>query len=161
MTADPYKYFRLEARELLDQCGQCVLDLERGVAAAPPVQRLLRLAHTLKGAARVVRQTEIADHAHALEDVLQPLRNAAGSVGHKETEALLTHLDEIGRLLPCLSPSGNDEVQVPARPAAEEAVRSVRADLAELDAVLDGVAETHALLSGLHGTVRRLEQAQH
>jgi two-component system chemotaxis sensor kinase CheA len=161
MASDPYKYFRLEARELLDQCGQCVLDLERGGAATQPIQRLLRLAHTLKGAARVVRQGEIADHAHALEDVLAPLRGGTGSVGRAGIDALLSHLDEIGRLLPALAPPGTDNVPAPARPAAEEAARSVRADLAELDGVLDGVAETHALLSSLRSTARRLEQARH
>src|SRR5271163_3161034 len=100
MTQDPYKYFRLEARELLDQCGQCVLELERGAAAAPLVQRLLRLAHTLKGAARVVRQTEIADHAHAMEDVLSPFREATGSIGRAPIEALLARFAEIERLIP-------------------------------------------------------------
>jgi len=161
MTPDPYKYFRLEARELLDQCGQCVLDLEKGAAAAPLVQRLLRLAHTLKGAARVVRQTEIADHAHAMEDVLSPLRDVAGSVERKSIEALLAHLDGIAGLLPGLAPRDKGEVQEPASPRPDESVRTIRADLAEMDAVLDGVAETHALLSGLRATAQGLEQARH
>ena len=63
MAPDPYKYFRPEARELLDQFAQGVLELEKGEASAAAVQRLLRLAHTLKGAARVVKQSEIAERA--------------------------------------------------------------------------------------------------
>jgi two-component system, chemotaxis family, sensor kinase CheA len=161
MSPDPYKYFRLEARELLDQSGQCVLDLEKGAAAAPLVQRLLRLAHTLKGAARVVRQTEIAEHAHAMEDVLSPLRDATGGVGRAPVDALLAHLDEIARLLPGLAPLDKGEVQEQPKPGMEEGARTVRADLAEMDAVLDGVAETHALVSGLRGSAQGLEQAQH
>ena len=50
-----------EGRYLLDNGG------------AGGALRLLRLAHTLKGAARVVRQSEIANLAHLLEDVLVPL----------------------------------------------------------------------------------------
>jgi two-component system chemotaxis sensor kinase CheA len=57
MAPDPYKYFRPEARDLLDQFATGILDLEKGGSSAPAVQRLLRLAHTLKGAARVVKQT--------------------------------------------------------------------------------------------------------
>ena len=40
MAPDPYRYFRLEARELLDQFGEAVLALEKGGRAAPAVQRL-------------------------------------------------------------------------------------------------------------------------
>ncbi len=56
MAQDPYRYFRPEARNLLDQFAQGVLELEKDGGNAAAVQRLLRLAHTLKGAARVVRQ---------------------------------------------------------------------------------------------------------
>ncbi|MFN8449186.1 MAG: Hpt domain-containing protein [Anaerolineae bacterium] len=67
MMRDPYKYFRIEARELLDQLNQAVLELEK--ATTPErVAQLLRLAHTLKGAARVVKRTDIGDLAHAVED---------------------------------------------------------------------------------------------
>jgi len=166
MTQDPYKYFRLEARELLDQCGQCVLELERGAAAAPLVQRLLRLAHTLKGAARVVRQGEIGDHAHAMEDVLSPLRDAAGAMEREPIEAVLAQLDAIAALLPSLAAREPGAAPEPARPTAvapvaEETARTVRADLAEMDAVLDGVAETHALVSGLRSATHELAQAEH
>ena len=163
MAPDPYKYFRLEARELLDQCGQCVLELERGEDAAPRVQRLLRLAHTLKGAARVVRQAAIADHAHAMEDALSPLRDATGALDRGPIDIVLARLDSIAALLPGLEPDAPpDPVKpAPAKPAPEEAARTVRADLAEMDAVLDGVAETHALVAGLRGAAQGLEQAEH
>src|SRR5687768_3257578 len=51
MARDPYKYFRVEAHELLEQLGQGALELEKGAPAPDAVARLLRLAHTLKGAA--------------------------------------------------------------------------------------------------------------
>lgn len=72
---DPYRYFRIEAREIVDGLGRDLLALE---AQADPdvVARLLRLAHTLKGASRIVKHRELAELSHALEDALAPLRLA-------------------------------------------------------------------------------------
>src|ERR1043166_710054 len=55
---DPYKYFRVEARELLEALGRGVLDLEKGARGPELVVEMLRLAHTLKGAARIVGRIE-------------------------------------------------------------------------------------------------------
>ena len=52
--ADPYRYFRVEAGEILEQLQAGLLELEKGAPPAEVVAKLLRLAHTLKGAARVV-----------------------------------------------------------------------------------------------------------
>ncbi len=70
MAQDPFKYFRVEAHELVDQLGKGVLELERGGPGVLP--KLLRLAHTLQGAARVVRRPVIAEYAHAIEDDKTP-----------------------------------------------------------------------------------------
>ena len=70
MAEDPYRYFRLEARDLQDQLSAGVLELEKGGDGAVVVQRLLRVAHTPKGAARVVKSQEIAEHAAQLQQVV-------------------------------------------------------------------------------------------
>lgn len=89
MTAkDPLRYFRVEARELVDALSQGVLDLTQQ-GGAEPIARLLRAAHTLKGAARVVKQTEIADDAHALEEILMPYRDGATPVPAGDISRLL------------------------------------------------------------------------
>jgi two-component system chemotaxis sensor kinase CheA len=59
MTKDPYRYFRIEAQELVEGLGQGLLELEKG-ADPELVRRLLRHAHTFKGAARVVRSRPTA-----------------------------------------------------------------------------------------------------
>ena len=56
MASDRYKFFRVEARELLDGLTKGVLELEKGAAVKEQVALLLRLAHTLKGTSRVVKQ---------------------------------------------------------------------------------------------------------
>jgi two-component system chemotaxis sensor kinase CheA len=159
MAADPYRYFRLEARELLDQCAQSVLELEKGGPGAALVQRLLRLVHTLKGAARVVRQAEIADRAHAIEDALTPFRDAATNVTRDEIGPILNHLDGIDQRLRMLTPV-EPAALAAAKSPSDEPSRTIRADVVEMDMVLDGVAETHGLLNRLRDAGRGLEHAQ-
>jgi two-component system chemotaxis sensor kinase CheA len=161
MPQDPYKYFRPEARDLVDQFAKGILDLEKGGSDAAAVRQLLRLAHTLKGAARVVKQSEIADRAHAIEDALSPFRDSAGSLARAQIDTILEHLDEISSRLVTLVPAERAELDVATKSESVESSRTVRTDIAETDAVLDGVAETHALLNGLRGVAHGVEQARH
>ena len=114
MAKDQYKYFRIEARELLDGIGRAVLELERGAsgaaagdgaagqAAADLVARILRMAHTLKGASRIVKQPAIADFAHEIEDIFGAYRDAAVHVAAKQIHRALKILDGIGAKLATL-----------------------------------------------------------
>ncbi len=78
MATDPYRYFRVEAHEIVGELAQGLAELEtRGDAAL--VTRLLRLAHTLKGAARIVRHAVLAALAHELETVARAA--ALGAAG--------------------------------------------------------------------------------
>ncbi|MGH8187266.1 MAG: Hpt domain-containing protein, partial [Steroidobacteraceae bacterium] len=106
MPADPYKYFRVEARELLEHLGQGALDLEKGVSSGDTIARLLRLAHTLKGAARVVKQPRIAEHAHQLEDVFAALRDSTRQASREQIDRVLILLDRIGALVAALAQEG-------------------------------------------------------
>src|SRR5262245_7094789 len=143
MAQDPYRYFRPEARDLVDQFAKGVLELEKGGSSAAAVQRLLRVAHTLKGAARVVKQSEIADRAHAIEDALSPFRDSAQGIAREQIDSILAHLDGISGRLVALAPTEAAQSPAQARPEPEDTPRTVRADVAETDAVLDGVAEAH------------------
>ena len=70
--------------------------------------------------------------------------------------SILAHLDEIGSRLVTLAPAEQRATRAGSRQSrvVDEPARTVRADIAEMDAVLDGVAETHALLNGLRGADR-------
>lgn len=161
MAPDPLRYFRLEARELLEQFGEGVLALEKSPRAAPEVQRLLRLAHTLKGAARVVRQGAVADQSHAIEDELEPFRESEAPAPRALIEAVLRRLGEIGALLLALAPAEPSAAVVETADSPDEALRTVRADIGEMDALLEGVSETHALLNGLRPAAQATERGQH
>lgn len=161
MAGDPYRYFRVEARDLLDQMSRSVLDLEHADRAADVVPKLLRLAHTLKGAARVVGQRDISEQAHAIEDLLAPLREADGPAPRELADALLKALDAIEHHLAILSAPVPDRGAAPdARAFVDDDGRTVRADVAEMDALLDGLAEARARLSGLQQGFETLERGR-
>src|SRR5712671_6291688 len=141
MARDPYKYFRIEARELLEGLNQAVLDLERGERGKDLVGRILRLAHTLKGASRVVKQPGIAELAHSIEDAFAPLREDEGEVPREQINQVLDFLDRIAVKVASLeiaSEEGKGETQ---RPVSEEVFETVRVEVEEIDALLDGVSE--------------------
>src|SRR6266852_3535169 len=96
MAKDQYKYFRIEARELLEGLNQGVLELERGGSQKDVLARLLRLAHTLKGASRVVKQPGIAECAHAIEDAFAPYRDGHELIPQEHTNQVLGLLDTTG-----------------------------------------------------------------
>lgn len=159
MAQDRYKYFRVEVRELLDQLSTGVLDLEKGAATAETTARLLRLAHTLKGAARVVKQREMADGAHAIEEALAPHRESAVSVPRECIDTVLRLIDDIGARATALAPP---EALVAAGDAADDIFRNVRTDAAEMDDLLNGVSAAYAQVAALRrpaalaGRARRL-----
>ncbi len=157
-AADPYKYFRLEARDLLSQISSGILELERDGNTGNHVQKLFRYAHTLKGAARVVKLADIADLAHAIEDALSPVRAPGSTVPREVIERVLKHLDEIETLYKPISapPSAAVAVQSPKAAPVDEQFRTVRADITEMDALLDGVVETHTILNRLRDAPRRV-----
>ncbi|MEV4350882.1 response regulator [Actinoplanes sp. NPDC049596] len=113
---DPLRYFRIEAAELVDQISAGVLDLDQQ-PGTEVVARLLRYAHTLKGAARVVKQPAIAEQAHAFEEVLVPHRDDGGALPADQMRELLRLNDAIASQVAALS---QDQDQ---KPEIEEAVR--------------------------------------
>jgi two-component system chemotaxis sensor kinase CheA len=159
MPHDPYKYFRVEARDLLDQLGSGTLDLEKGRPGAELVPKLLRLAHTLKGAARVVKQRETADLAHAIEETLQPYREAGQVVPREKVDRVLGLLDDIGRSLAAVVAQPSAEGS-PAPAEPQDVFRMVRVDIGEVDELVDGVAAAHAHLGKLRQCVPDLGRAR-
>lgn len=117
MAKDPYRFFRVEARDLLRQMSEAVLAAEPSPAPDLP-PRLLRLAHTLKGAASVVRLPGIAAQAHAIEDLLTPLRDAGAAPGRADIDALLALIDATGDAITALDVPGSAGTAAVPRPVA-------------------------------------------
>lgn len=156
MATDPYRYFRIEARELLDQLARGLLALERedSEAAAATVALLLRLAHTFKGAARVVRLPQLAEGAHALEELLSPLREPGSQPEPGRIEALLAQLDALESGLAALAAptATSPPAAQPALPLAQPPaprLEALRPPSEALDALLAGVDQSHLQLQPL------------
>src|ERR1035438_8483015 len=115
MTTDPYRYFRVEAHELLEGLTQGAMELEKGVANRAMVASLLRLAHTLKGASRVVKQPAVAEWAHGVEDILSPFRDTETPFPMDRAQQMLHLLDRIGAGLAALDPMPSDSVAPSSR----------------------------------------------
>lgn len=165
MAKDPYRYFRIEARELIEQIGQGVLALEQGVRDAEQVALLLRWAHTLKGAARVVRQAQIADLIHGVEELLAPLRSDDAPLPRSTVDQLLAACDRVNGLLAQL-PQAEAVAAAPApalaggdAPAAEAEApqRLGRADVLEVDVLLEGLGEIGTELASLRRAIGTLD----
>ena len=153
-----YQYFKIEAREIVADLSRDILGLEKGDAGAEPVARLLRQAHTLKGAARVVRLPRIAEIAHAMEDALAPHRGSADAVTKEEAGLLLRQVDTISSEINALDPPLPDGAR--ARPSAIEPFERVRVGVAEMDALLSGVSETAVQLDGMRRGIEAVKQVE-
>jgi len=150
VTDDPYRYFRIEARELVDQLDSGVLELERA-PDADLIARLLRAAHTLKGAARVVKLPDIAQECHAFEEILTPHRQEP-ALPPDQFRHLLAVTDRLRAHVAALTepaaPSGE------ANTGAADLIndRTAWASLAEIDELLSVTAEAATQLGRIrHG----------
>ncbi len=176
MATDPLHYFRIESKELHEGMLRAVLDLERG-QGQEAVKRLLRLAHTFKGAARVVGQGLIADQAHALEDLLAPFRAGEAmsvAIQHQVVACIatiavaITALDQpmpvpavTARIASAVaSPVVSAPPQVQAAVSVTNAVpviaggvdetfSHIRADVAEVDSLVESIAELGTRVAGM------------
>jgi two-component system, chemotaxis family, sensor kinase CheA len=154
---DPLRYFRLEARELVDQISAGVLDLDQQ-PGADLVNRLLRFAHTLKGAARVVKQQDIADRAHEFEEVLVPHRGQGEALPADEMRELLRLNDEISAYVMALEEKPAEK-PAPEAPRPEETAPP-RAATADLDDLLDAIGEANARIAPLREGGRSMSRLQ-
>ena len=160
MAKDPYQYFRIEARELLDGLTQGILELEKG-GSGPPyegVARLLRLAHTLKGAARVVMQPEIAERAHAVEGVLTTHRESELPLSKAQGSELLLLLDAISLHLADISTPAPASVTETVRLPSEEALETLRVEIQEMDTLLQTLTEAGVQLGALRKDIGRADR---
>lgn len=159
MAADRYKYFRPEAREILDGLRKGLLDLEKG-ADADSIAKLLRLAHTLKGAARVVGKSEIADDAHAIEDLLAPYRERGQTVPREQVDLLLKRTDSIEAHVSALELNPVSKTEPAAKVPAADGLQTVRADVSEMDDLVEGIAEAYSRLAPLRQHLAIVAQAR-
>jgi two-component system, chemotaxis family, sensor kinase CheA len=100
--SDKYKYFIIEAEEILADLTKSLLDLDKNFDNPGLIKTIFRYTHTLKGAASMVKLTAFSSLAHKMEDRLADLRDKKKDVGHGDITLLLgavTALEEIFRAI--------------------------------------------------------------
>jgi len=167
MAKDPYRYFRIEAREHVEGLSSGVLDLEKRGDDQELVSRLLRHAHTLKGAARVVRQLEISELSHSIEEILVAARDGQSTTDRDNVNRLLHLIDSISTRLKSLAEPGEARGEAASGPLADagrtgdqasEALDIVRIEVAELDLLLYGIWEVGINLGALRQQASTLDR---
>lgn len=124
---DALHYFRIEAQEHLEGLSAGLLRLERAPRDPETLKTLFRLAHTLKGSARMVSQDELGRLAHKMEDVLGALRDESGAVTEPVISAMLFALEVIRKMVAALAQDGAEVADIgPAVTALEAAIGSAR-----------------------------------
>ena len=120
--------FRMEAEERLAVLSQGLVDIEGG---APPeaVEPLMRAAHSLKGAARVVSLDAAVRVAHAMEDCLVAAQKGRVALSSAAIDVLLQGVD----FLTSISQVPEAEIESWQASHAEEQAKLVEA-LAEAEA---------------------------
>ncbi|MFT3698549.1 MAG: response regulator [Kofleriaceae bacterium] len=159
MPGDPYKYFRVEAHEIVGDLAKALAELETSADPAI-VTKLLRYAHTLKGAARIVRHKELAELSHQLETVLEPLRTSPMAGKHDAAVAILDQMTAAVAGLDNPSQRGSSQTIPPLTvtqkidlpkldPEPIAAPPPARLTSAAIDDALGGIATAHTLLARL------------
>ena len=93
--------FRTEAREHRWVILSALQELEKGTDTeheADAVEKSFRAAHTLKGAARAVNKTRIADLSQSLEGIFSELKKRHGRLGKEMFGALYEAIESIEKL---------------------------------------------------------------
>lgn len=90
--------FRAEAETQTSLLSSALLELERGEGSAPAFELLMRAAHSLKGAARIVNLPAAVSVAHALEDCFVAAHKKQLRPGRAQIDALFRGVDLLAQL---------------------------------------------------------------
>jgi chemotaxis protein histidine kinase CheA len=133
MTFDPAAFvddFREEAGEYLRTLDAQLLKLERNPSDPAPVREMLLAAHTIKGSAAMVTLADVAELAHAVEDVLAHLRDEHRQLDRETADLLFQGVDMLRVMIRRATPGTS--VPDPARASLAAAVRRRIQDGAEM-----------------------------
>lgn len=91
--------FRMEAANLTDGMTTALIDLESHPGDSAYLQDLMRAAHSLKGAARIVGVDPLVALGHAMEDRLTSAQKRASAIARAHVDALLQGTDLFARIV--------------------------------------------------------------
>jgi two-component system sensor histidine kinase and response regulator WspE len=90
--------FRMEVEEQSAVLTECLLSLERHSGEAARLQDMMRAAHSLKGAARIVGRNAAVRVAHVMEDCIVTAQKQGQTLPDLHVDAMLGGVDLLGRI---------------------------------------------------------------
>ena len=99
MTGDPAQTFRQEARELLDQLEQTLLDLAQRPDQQHLVDTAFRALHTIKGSGAMFGFDAVAAFVHEFETAFDKVRKGRIAPSSALVTVALAARDHIHRLI--------------------------------------------------------------
>jgi len=99
MSSDPTDTFRQEARELLEQLEQGLLDLEQNPQNAELVDSIFRALHTIKGSGAMFGFTDVAAFVHEFETAFDRVRKGLSPVTAELVAIALDAKDHVHTLI--------------------------------------------------------------
>lgn len=98
-TTDPTEIFRQEARELLEQLEQALLDLDQNPDSKDLVDSAFRALHTLKGSGAMFGFDEVAGFVHEFETAFDQVRKGKADINAGLVTISLAAKDHIANLI--------------------------------------------------------------
>lgn len=90
--------FKLESESLTTQMSGLLVDLERDPVEPEILESLMRSAHSIKGAARIVNIPAVVSVSHAMEDCFVSAQKGKLSLEQRHIDVLLSGVDLLGSL---------------------------------------------------------------
>lgn len=154
---DMADYFRIEATELIGRMTADLRELSGADAERAEAlwREMSRAAHTLKGAANVVRRAEMARRAHDLEDAIVA----------RQIEESARIVDDLAAQMDGAAPApsigtGNPQKPQEDMPRGEDrstSAETVRVEVRTTEELLAALSECEALLSSLRSIAEELK----
>ncbi len=95
--------FVVEARELLQNMEESLLDIERGMADDDAINAIFRAAHTIKGSAGLFGLDFVVEFTHIAENVLDMVRSGELKMDGAMTALMLQVCDHLNLLVECVA----------------------------------------------------------
>jgi len=133
MPLDPAmcELFRTETQNHVAILNDGLLALEQNPASSDQLDVMMRAAHSLKGAGRIVGQNGAADIAHAMEDCFVAARKGLISLGSGKAEILFKGIDMLNRISEHVGEGGSEWLSSHMKDI--EAVRDSIATIVSMD----------------------------
>ncbi len=158
MSPDLSRFFQAEAEDLVAKIGSALHSASAAPVTTEVLRELRRWAHTLKGAAQVVRRENIASAAHQLESALDGFMDPSTSAdAHAASQRILNSMRV---MLAPADPVVEETMTGSAPKAPVPDVEVLRVELRELDNLLQAVNESAILALGIRQSLKPLARVR-